>query len=393
MLEPAGFQEIKKILWKDIEPGMIILSGLTINNTIPHELRNYPALTVGQIYELTQKYHLRKEKEIVVAICKKGESPQKMSLGFARLESKLKAFLEFRNKILQKRKELYQTSLVAELQKKAIDNPHFVNQNYKFLNFFNSLEYKRRLTNKKPSLFYHLSENISIGEILSKSYKKKFFLPNEFSCSYFFGFSYDKNFKQENLQYVSEGYELLNTLLSNVLEKSKILPLGFSEEVQEIKYPFSGREVDNGKIFFTYFLKRVMHKKNKDTRNFAILSSFENPNDFDELWKLGEKFAKSQVDLCFLLTENTSLEIAKKLSQSFNANCIILKDKKAFPLVLSEIIDFYISEISLQLEPIEEVQFQEFSLPSFNSTQNTEEPKKEKVVKPFEFKKIKRGEK
>lgn len=393
MLEPAGFQEVKKILWKDIEPGMIILSGLTINNTTPHELRTYPALTIGQIYELTQKYHLRKEKEIVVAICKKGESPQKMSLGFAKLESKLKAFSEFRKKILQERQALFQTSLVTELQKRAIDNPSFVNQNYKFFNLFNSLEYKKRITKHRPSFFHHLSKNITIGEVLSKSYKKKFYLPNEFSCSYFFGFSYDKNFKQENLQYVSEGHELLNILLPNVLEKSKVFFYGVSEEITELRFPLSGRELNNGKIFFSHFLKRVMHKKNKESRNFAIFSSFESPSDFDELWKLGEKFSKSQIDLCFLLTENTPLSIAEKLSQSFHANCIVLKDKKAFPLVLVEIIDLYISEISLQLEPIEEVQFQELSLPSFNPSQLPTEPKKEKIVKPFEFKKIKREDK
>lgn len=389
MLEPYGFEEIKKITWKEIEPGMIILTGLKINNTVPHELKHYPALTVGQIYELTQKYHLRKDKEIVVAICKKGESPQKMSLGFAKLEHKIQKFNALRKLILKKREDLLQSSNPIELQKKILDNPKFINQNLKVLNSFNSLSYKKIFFKQKISLLNHLSQNLTIGEVLSKTYKKKFFFPSEFSFNFFLGMAYDKNFKQEHLELITDGYNLLNELVSNVLEKSKMFLYGFSEEVQEIKFPLSGRELNSGKIFFTTFLKRVMHKKNKDVRNLAVLSSFEPPGDLEEIWKLSEKFVKSQIDLYFLFTENIPHTLAQELSKNFHANCILLKEKKAFPLALFEIFDSYLSEISTQLEPLEEVQLKEFTLPELKDTAK-EEPKKEKVIKPFEFKRIKR---
>lgn len=387
MLEPEGFAEIKKILWKEIEPGMIVLSGLKVNNTVPYELRNYPALSIGQIYELTQKYHLRKDREIVVAICKKGESPQKMSLGFSKLEKRIKKLNEFRKTIQTKRQNLFNSP--TEVQKKILDSHIYADPNSKILNKFNSLEYKKRFSKQKPSLFNNLFQEITIGDILSKSYKKKFLFPNEFSCNYFLGIAYDNYFKQDSLKYISEGYELLNFLASNVLEKSKIFTFAFSEEISEVSFPLSGREVPVSKVCFSPFLKRVMHKKNKETKNFAILSSFQTPVDLAELWKLGEKFSKSQIDLCFIVTENISYDLMKKLSESFHANFIILKDKQAFGLALIEILDWYLSEISMQLENVEEVHFQEFSLPNLDSTPK-EEPKKEKVVKPFEFKKIKR---
>ncbi|MCX7998212.1 MAG: hypothetical protein N3A69_04570 [Leptospiraceae bacterium] len=387
MLEPEGFAEIKKILWKEIEPGMIVLSGLKVNNTVPYELRNYPALSIGQIYELTQKYHLRKDREIVVATCKKGESPQKMSLGFSKLEKRIQKLNEFRKIIQLKKQTLFNSSI--EAQNKILDNQFYIDRNSKILNKFNSLDYKKRFSKQKPSLFNNLSQEITIGDVLSKSYKKKFLFPNEFSCNYFLGIAYDNHFKQDSLKYISEGYELLNFLASNVLEKSKIFTFAFSEEISEVSFPLSGREVNAGKICFSSFLKRVMHKKNKETKNFAILCSFQTPVDLTELWKLGEKFSRSQIDLCFLLTENISLSTIQKLSDSFHANFVILKNKQTFSLALIEIFDWYLSEISLQLENVEEVQFQEFSLPNLDSTPK-EEPKKEKVVKPFEFKKIKR---
>ena len=108
MLTIPGLLGLKKILWKDIEPGMIVISGLRVNNTIPHELANFPALTVGQIFEMNQRYHFKKDKEIVVAVCKKGESSQKMSLGFQGIQKRIQVFNSLRKKILTKngRKEV-----------------------------------------------------------------------------------------------------------------------------------------------------------------------------------------------------------------------------------------------------------------------------------------------
>ena len=48
-------KSIKKINWSEIEPGMILLGGFQINNTVPDELKNYPVLTADLLEEIAGK--------------------------------------------------------------------------------------------------------------------------------------------------------------------------------------------------------------------------------------------------------------------------------------------------------------------------------------------------
>ena len=104
MLEIPGFKSLRKILWKNLDPGMIVIGGVKVNNGLPLELVNYPALTMSLIRDLTTKYHFLPNKEVIVAEVNRGESASRMSMGFRTIEKRLKQFNDLRD-IIQREKE------------------------------------------------------------------------------------------------------------------------------------------------------------------------------------------------------------------------------------------------------------------------------------------------
>jgi hypothetical protein len=380
MLSIPGFDGLKRILWKDIEPGMIIIGGLKINGTTLPELFNYPALTVGQIYEFTQKYHLKKNKEIIVAVCKKGESPQKMSKGFSTLEKRIQSFNDWRNKILQKKIELNKHNII-------IHDLEIVNQNYKFLGNYNSFSPKRKLQKLKPSLFHNMELLVTPGHVISGEYKKSFYLPEDFPLFIQMGIVYTENFKEAFLSDFQIALDLFSDLSTNLLERSKFEIYAIGSSLREAQYPLSGREVDGSEIFVANFLKRALHKKNKDLKNLCILILPEKPKDWEETLKTSEKLKKAAMDSILILSGNWEEKDVLLLKNNFHCNLVYLKELKYLCLVLLEVFDLFLSESTIDRIPITIPDFQEFPIPNFPPK---EEPPKEKVVKPYEFKKVKR---
>ncbi len=383
MLSIPGFVGLKKIFWKDIEPGMIILGGIKINGTTPFELVNYPALTIGQIYEMTQKYHFKKDKEIIVAVCKKGESPQKMSLGFNSIEKRIKSFNEWRKKIFDKKEEIIKTLKLNT--KSFLSEEKIIQLESKQIQKFNSITIKHKLIKKKPSCFHNPSLTLSLNQVLSGEIKKTFFLPEDFPLLVHLGLGYSKNFKELFLPAYQSSLEFFTEMFSKLLEKAKFEVYAVGENLISCQFPLSGREVLSQEIHACSFLKRVMHKKNKEITNLTIFILPQKPKDWNEFLTLGEKFVKASIDIIFLFLGNWSSSDILQVSNSYNANTIFIKYTEALPIVFMEVLDDYLGQITLERTPISIPEFKEFELPK-NPVQ--EEPKKEKVVKPFEFKKI-----
>ena len=142
MLELPGFLGLKKILWKNISPGMIIISGAKLNNTTPSELFNYPIISASLIFEITKKYHFRDGKEIIIAMVEKGNSPEKLARALRSIEKRINIFNEFRLTLLKnKLNALTKLNYIPNNDIK-IYNSDLVASNENILNNFNSFEVK-----------------------------------------------------------------------------------------------------------------------------------------------------------------------------------------------------------------------------------------------------------
>ena len=105
MIHIEGLKKVEKIQWKDIQPGMIFLGGIRINDTIPFELRNFPVLTPSLLEELTKKYYFLSARDILVVRAKTGYSPAKLSRDILETRDTLHTINSFRSEFFKEKKK------------------------------------------------------------------------------------------------------------------------------------------------------------------------------------------------------------------------------------------------------------------------------------------------
>ena len=67
MFNIDGISGIKKIKWKHLRPGVILLSGASVNGHPIPELVNFPVITEQLLSELFNKYRFLSDREVVIA--------------------------------------------------------------------------------------------------------------------------------------------------------------------------------------------------------------------------------------------------------------------------------------------------------------------------------------
>ncbi len=67
MLQIEGIKNIRKIKWKHIQAGMILIGNIKINGAIPEELRDFPVLSPDLLSRMTGKYYFLAEHEVLIA--------------------------------------------------------------------------------------------------------------------------------------------------------------------------------------------------------------------------------------------------------------------------------------------------------------------------------------
>ncbi|MCB1177275.1 MAG: hypothetical protein KDK36_06830, partial [Leptospiraceae bacterium] len=349
MLSIPGFGGIKKILWKDIEPGEIILAGANVNNGPPIELVNYPTLSAGLIFELNQKYHFRPNKEVLVAYPAKGESPTKMGKGFRELEARIKKFNEFRLEFLKKK-----IQTLHKFKKPLNENFHFLSSDFinKNLNFSKKLNStKPTISGQFPGFLKKLKLVLKPGDIISGKINKKLFLPDDLGIQLFLGIGYSENFKSEILKPLTEALEYFYDYIDYLFTKTKIDLLGVSEVCDRIKFPLGGREMENGNVCYSTFFKKCMRFKHKDMINKGILISAGSPFDLAESMEMGEKLKNNKIDLSIIYINKELDEDDKKkflhIAESTNCNLYIIESSEILLQVLLEVWEEYTGNLTV----------------------------------------------
>ncbi len=61
------FQDlVKKIKWDNLKPGMVLISGIKIDNSIPYEMQNFPVVTEGLLSDFNKKYQFLNNHDVIV---------------------------------------------------------------------------------------------------------------------------------------------------------------------------------------------------------------------------------------------------------------------------------------------------------------------------------------
>jgi hypothetical protein len=378
MLDIPGFKNIKKILWKEIAPGMVVIGGVQVNNALPFELQNFPNLTAGMIFELTNKYHFRPTKEILVAEVERGYSSNKMGLGFKTIETKIRKLNLFREKYLELKN---QTG--AGIDTDFFESDFFLEKENQILDEYNSISSEKK--NPSISLFNSIQEKITLLDILTKSYKKKFKFPSELDFTLHILINYsNKTDIKTKLKYIEPFLELVYHNLQSILSGLKINLYAFSDICNLVKFPLGGREIERKSSKYNPMIKKLLHHRNLDLPNFVIVFSDSLPEDIEEAITNAVKLKKLKVDYMQILLSENYTRTDSDLNLAIGGSQIILKEAKFFSLAALHSLDRYLSANTKEEEKKENLEVKSNQVLETNSLK----VKKEKVIKPFEFKKI-----
>ena len=106
MFELEGFSGVRKTKWKRLIPGMIYIGGLRINDIVPGELRDFPVLTHTLLSDLTDRYRLRPDKEVLVADIVPGYSARKISAQINEANEAIDKINRFRAEFFSEREKI-----------------------------------------------------------------------------------------------------------------------------------------------------------------------------------------------------------------------------------------------------------------------------------------------
>jgi hypothetical protein len=391
VLELPGFKGLRKISWKNISSGMIVISGVRVNNTTPPELFNYPILNAGLIYEITKKYHFKDGKEVVIAEVEKGNSPEKLAISLRTVEKRLQIVNDFRKYILQKKNLLSEKIEFKEIKENRVIDSDYVVRTESITNLFNSFEVKLKGF-KTPSIFNKLSEDILLIDIFSKSIIKKFDFPDDRQILIHLVIDYSKEMYES--KYLKETIIAIESFKKLVLDCNINMTLnyyGFSDECNPLKNPLSERDMERKGRNFSSFQKKILRFKKPNTINKVILISCGPPDDFVDAIETGGKLKRGGIDYSQIMLQKiplkSTIEKWKAICMTCSGNQIVLKEVQLLELALLEIFDLYIGNLTLANKILVEPVFKEFVSPKVIAKNSNEEQKK-RVIKTFEFKKL-----
>ncbi|MBN2444033.1 MAG: hypothetical protein JXJ04_21905, partial [Spirochaetales bacterium] len=169
MIYLDGLKKVEKIPWRDIQPGMIFLGGIRINDTIPFELRNFPVLTSSLLDELLKKYYFLSRRDILVVKAKVGYSPSKLSGKLLEARDKIEKINAFRHAYLSAKLRIMKECSLAVSVDTSFYDTGIVDKRFLINNAYNSFNNPYSHLDKKriPSFFHSLQSPITLGQVLT----------------------------------------------------------------------------------------------------------------------------------------------------------------------------------------------------------------------------------
>ena len=299
MLEIEGIRKIEKIKWKDLSPGMIFVGGVRINDVIPFELRDYPAITPSLYEELTDKYRFLAEKDIIVARAVTGYSPGKLSRTLRETQEKTERINRFRMDFLKEKRQIFgKHGLPPDIDIPLLETG-YIEEEFLILDVFNSFRtpFSIPASGKIPSFFHNLPLAITMGHILTGKLTPLFNLPGDEEVLLHLVVDYSHSMERKGkFSIVVSSLNYFYSYLKSFLKNTEIRLYGFSDECRPIHYPVSGRELPGKETNYSSFIKKVLHLKDTGRRNKVILFTDGEPSDERDALRYGELFRKNNID-------------------------------------------------------------------------------------------------
>lgn len=352
MFSLDGLSNIRKVKWKNLKSGSIILSGSNINGMAIPELTDFPVLTDLLIYNLLNRYLFLENHTVLVSDALYNYNPYNLSKD---LKTDINSI-----HTMNKLREEYQTSkkmIIKDLDQEIdtnepIINSSFIERDYLRKDNYNSFNYVYGLDqelNELPSFFHKIDLNLSIGDLLTKQLFKKFNLPTDKEVMVHFVVDFSKSMDSGGkLDLAINAANNFYNFYTKVLNNSEVKLYAFSDTCHISSFPFEYTKIKRGDTSYSSFMKKVLHHRDRDVHNKIILLTDGLPSDYTEALKIGALIKKNKVDytqIIFQKKEEQRYEV--ELPEGYNGKNIldnILQDKT------EDMIDHILSDYELDLK-------------------------------------------
>ncbi len=316
MFDMKGINNIKKIKWQELKPGMIVIGGVQINDAVPEELRDFPVLTESLLNDLILKYRFLTNRDIIVAGAITGFSPKEISNHINLSFEKVQKINNFRETFFtDKTKLLSELKLDINPDIPIIGTEH-IEKDYLIKDTYNSfnLDFKEIPEGMEmPSFFNRTELRLTLGDLLTNRLKPKFNIPEDKDVLLHLvvDYSYSLN-TYGKFDIVVSALNYFYSYIVEFLLNTKIKLYVFSDICKPVDYPLEGREIERKETNYASFMKKVLHFKDKSVHNKVILFTDGQPSDFSEAMRLANLFKKNKLDytqLIFKLEDDLRNEV------------------------------------------------------------------------------------
>ena len=300
MFSLEGLGRIRKIKWKHLKPGMVVLGGITINDIVPPELRDFPSLSAEDLEDLFYKYRFLENREVLVAEAVLGFDPQMLSRQLGDAAEDIKRINRFRRDFFtEKQKLIDQFGLAVNIEDSLLRSEQ-VERNYLIKDRFTSftLPFPELPEDPEiPSFFHQALTDATIGDLLAGKLKEKFRFPQDQEV--FLHLVMDYSYSMEQADRFNLAVRAMNSLhdtITSTLENARVQLYAFSNICKPVDYPLTGREVKKEDTYYGSFMKKVLHFNDKSVHNKIILFTDGEPSDRPEALRLAELIKKNKMD-------------------------------------------------------------------------------------------------
>jgi hypothetical protein len=300
MFELEAFDGVRKISWSALRPGMVLLSEIRINDTVPFELRDFPVITRELYAQVTERYRLLPTREVLVAMPSHYEEAGRMVLSLREATVQASAVNRLRDCFFEARdREAAELGLPPGFDRPlidspAVDSPHLIKDQWASLGATFRLPQDEQ---EIPSFFRQRGLAVTLANILAGKIDTMFRFPKDEAV--LLHLVVDFSLSMHNLGrigYVVESLSYLAATLGSVLKNSRFLFYVFSDECKPVRFPFAMDAIPARETNYASFVKKVLHQRDKTVRNKVILFTDGRPSDETEARDMMRLFKKNQVD-------------------------------------------------------------------------------------------------
>lgn len=346
MLHTEGIKSIRRVPWRSLPTGGIVLAGVEIDGKVIPELYGYPMIDDRLARELTRKYQFLSKRSVVVveptdpvAAVTLSRDIRTMSEQVSALRTTMGDLQTERASILEKFLQPSERRRIEEHPEELLSHPKITETDRLIKDTYNSFTVSVARGTQVPSFLRGGGDGGGVGarnrdasgdggtargrgmtpgdggtgprpagptlvELLMHEMNNEKYLPRDIPVQ--LHLALDASFSMvecdcTKLENAVAAFNRLSHTFGTLLKNTEIFAYVFSDETKRIEPDFGSWKLTPGETNMATLFKRVLHFRDRDRYNKLIVITDGEPSDYNESIRLAALLKKNRVDFTQIL--------------------------------------------------------------------------------------------